>query len=320
MSLQFGRRIALIAASGLAIAAVLVLWADPSPKQLRGRLVVVNASRMHLVCTGAGSPPVILEGPQTGISAVWIPVQNGIAAFAEVCSYDRAGFGFSDPGPLPRTSANIAGELRALLRSASINPPYILVGASAGGFHVRVYAGSYPDDLAGVVLVDSSHPDQARKLRLPEDPTAQYKKWEPFFPLGHSLGIMKFGLKREKRPASFSPAEWSEVLDARNTVNSYRTVLREGEAWAESANQVRESADFGAKPLLVLTGARDADAELRALWVNGLQAELPRLSSKGRQTILENSGHGIMLEAPNAVVDGVRTIWNEARAGVGLNR
>jgi pimeloyl-ACP methyl ester carboxylesterase len=271
---------------------------------------------MHLVCTGAGEPPVILEGPQTGISALWIPVQHGIAAFAEVCSYDRAGFGFSDPGPLPRTSANIAMELRALLSSASIKPPYILVGASAGGFHVRVYAARYPDDLAGVVLVDSSHPDQSRRLHLADNPTAQYKKWEPFFQLGHSLGIMKVSLSREKRPVSFSEAQWSEVLDARDTVNSYRTLLREGEAWAESARQVREGADLGVKPLLVLTGARDADAELRALWVNGLQSDLTRLSSKGRQIVLENSGHGIMLDAPSEVVEGVRTIWNEARAGL----
>jgi pimeloyl-ACP methyl ester carboxylesterase len=268
---------------------------------------------MHLVCTGAGDPPVILEGPQTGISALWIPVQNGIAAFAEVCSYDRAGFGFSDSGPLPRSSANIATELHALLSRASINPPFILVGASAGGFPARVYAGLYPDDVAGVVLVDSSHPEQARKLHLPEDPTARYKKWEPFFPLGHSLGIMRLGLRREKRPASFSLADWSEVLDARNTVNSYRTVLREGEAWAESARQVRESADLGAKPLLVLTGARDADAEWRALWVNGLQTDLTHLSSKARQTVLENSGHGIMLDAPSDVVEGVRAVWNQAR-------
>ena len=302
-----------VIASGLVIATVLVLWAGPLPKLSRGRLVAVNGRQMHIVCTGSGEPPVILEAPQTGISALWIPVQNGIAAFAEVCSYDRAGFGFSDPGPLPRTSVNIATELRALLSSASIQPPYILVGASAGGFPVRVYAGMYPDDVAGVVLVDSSHPDQARKLHLPENPTARYKRWEPFFPLGHWLGIMKFGLRREKRPASFSPVEWDEVLDARNTVNSYRTLLREGEAWAESAKQVRESSDLRTKPLLVLTGARDADAEWRALWVNGLQADLTHLSANGRQTILENSGHGIMLDAPSDVVAGVKAVWNEAR-------
>jgi pimeloyl-ACP methyl ester carboxylesterase len=147
-------------------------------------MVAVNGRQMHLVCTGTGEPPVILEGPQTGISALWLPVQNGVAAFAETCSYDRAGFGFSDPGPLPRTSPNIASELHALLSSASIKPPYILVGASAGGFHVRAYAGAYLDDVAGVVLVDSSHPDQARKLHLPENPTAQYKKWELFFRWG----------------------------------------------------------------------------------------------------------------------------------------
>lgn len=317
MPLRLSRRIALVIAPVLVIAAVFVLWAGPPPKPPRGRLVVVNGRQMHLVCTGAGEPPVILEGPQTGISALWLPVQRGIAEFAEVCSYDRAGFSFSEPGPLPRTSAKIALELHALLTSASIKPPYILVGASAGGFPVRVYAGNYPDDVAGVVLVDSSHPDQARKLHLPENPTAQYKKWEPFFPLGHSLGIMRLGIKLDMpRPASFSKAQWSEVVDARDSVNSYRTTLREGEAWGESAKQVQESSDLGTKPLLVLTGARDADAKLRARWVNGLQADLTRLSSKGRQTILENSGHGIMLDAPNDVVKGVKSVWDEARAAL----
>jgi pimeloyl-ACP methyl ester carboxylesterase len=278
---------------------------------------MVDGRRMHLVCTGSGEPRVILEGPQTGIAALWIPVQKGIAAFTEVCSYDRAGFGLSDPGPLPRTSAAIASELHALLASASVRPPYILAGASAGGFPVRLYAARYPDDVAGVVLVDSSHPDQARKFHLPENPTAEYRKWEPFFPLAHRLGIMRLGIMLDmRRPASFSKAQWSEVVDARNSVNSYRTTLREGEAWVESAKQVRESSDLGAKPLLVLTAARDLDTNSRPLWVNGMQAELTRLSTNGRQTVLENSGHGIFLEAPNDVVEGVRTVWNEVRAAL----
>jgi pimeloyl-ACP methyl ester carboxylesterase len=134
MPLRLSRGITLVIAAGLAITASLVLWARPSPKQPRGGLVVVDGRRVHLVCTGAGEPRVILEGPQSGISALWIPVQNGIAAFTEVCSYDRAGFGLSDPGPLPRTSAEIASELHAHLANASVGPPYILVGASAGGF------------------------------------------------------------------------------------------------------------------------------------------------------------------------------------------
>ena len=317
MPLQLSRGITLVIAAGLVIVALLVVWASPSPKQSRGGLVVVDGRRMHLVCTGAGEPRVILEGPQTGISALWIPVQNGIAGFTEVCSYDRAGFGLSDPGPLPRTSAEIASELHALLASASVGPPYILVGASVGGFPVRVYAARYPDDVAGVVLVDSSHPDQARKLHLPENPTAEYRGWEPFFPLAHKLGIMRLGIVLEmRRPANFSKAQWSEVVDARDSVNSYRTTLREGEAWVESAKQVQESSDLGAKPLLVLTAARDLDAKWRPIWVNGLQAELTRLSTHGRQTVLENSGHGVFLDAPNDVVEGVRTVWNEARAAL----
>jgi pimeloyl-ACP methyl ester carboxylesterase len=317
MPRKFSRGITLVIAAGLAIASFLVLWARPSPTQPRGRMVVVDGRRVHLVCTGAGQPAVILEGPQAGISALWIPVQNGIAAFTEVCSYDRAGFGFSDPGPLPRTSANIATELHALLSNAGIKPPYILVGASFGGFHVRVYAGQYPNDVTGIVLVDSSHPDQARKFHIPENPTAQDKKWEPVLPVAHALGIMRLRIGLERpRPASFSKAAWGEVLHARDSVNSCRTPLREGEAWAESARQVRESSGLEAKPLLVLTGARDADAEWRALWVNGLQADLTHLSSKGRQTVLENSGHGIFLDAPNDVVEGVRAVWSEARAAL----
>jgi len=207
--------------------------------------------------------------------------------------------------------------LHALLATASVGPPYILVGASAGGFPVRVYAARYPDDVAGVVLVDSSHPDQARKLHLPENPTAEYRKWEPLFPLAHRLGIMQLGIKLDmRRPASFSKAQWSEVVDARNSVNSYRTTLREGEAWVESAKQVRESSDLGAKPLLVLTAARNLGTKWRPIWVNGLQAELARLSTNGRQIVLENSGHGIFLDAPNEVVEGVRTVWKGARAAL----
>ena len=287
-----------------------------SPGPAVGRRVYVHGRMMHLSCTGAGYPAVILEAPQTGLLATWAPVQDGISEFAQTCSYDRAGFGFSDPGPVPRTSARIAAELHDLLTTAGIRKPYVLVGASAGGFHVRVYAGNYPDEVAGMVLVDSSHPDQARRLKLPENPTAEFRRWEPLLPLTHATGILRLGLKREPRPAAFSPSQWAELLDARDQTNSYRTLLREGEAWTESANQVRNSGNLGAKPLLVLTGARDADAETRGLWVHGLQADLTHLSSNGRQVILENSGHGIQFDAPKEVVDAVRSVWRQCRAAL----
>jgi pimeloyl-ACP methyl ester carboxylesterase len=272
---------------------------------MRGSLIAAGMNRLHLDCSGQGKPAVILEGPQTGLSVLWRPVQAAVSRFTQVCSYDRAGFGWSEPGPLPRTSERIAVELHALLAQARVLPPYVMVGASAGGFHSRVFAARFPAEVAGVVLVDSSHPDQAKRVHAPTNPAGHVEKWEPLLPLMHRFGILRIGLSQEPRPGSFSQDAWDEVLFLRDTTNSYRAVLREGEAWAESAEQVRKSG-LAATPLLVLTGSRDADAEWRALWIDGLQADLAHLSSKGRQIILPNSGHGIFFDAPAAVVDAIR--------------
>src|SRR5690349_15972066 len=104
----------------------------------------------------------------------------------------------------------------------------------------------------------------------------------------------------------------SEPLFLRDTVNSFKTMLREGEAWRQSFPQVR-ACNFGDKPLIVLTGARDADPRWRAMWVNGMQAELARLSTRGKQIILENSGHAITFDGPNAVADAIRAVYTIAK-------
>jgi pimeloyl-ACP methyl ester carboxylesterase len=164
------------------------------------------------------------------------------------------------------------------------------------------------------VLVDASHPDQAARLHLPANPARPFQKWEPFIPLALRFGILRIGLRREPRPASFSKDAWDEVLYQFEKTNLYRTVFREGAAWAESADQVRKSGGLGAKPLLVLTGSRDADAALRALWTDGLQAEMVHLSSRGKQVVLPNSGHGIQFDAPGAVADAIQEICNAVHA------
>jgi pimeloyl-ACP methyl ester carboxylesterase len=279
----------------------------------KGRMISVDGHKINLVCTGHGEPTVVLEAPSTGISATWRPVQEAVSSFTQVCSYDRAGFGWSDPGPRPRSSRQIALELHALLKSARINPPYVFVGSSAGGFHVRAYAGRFPAEVLGVVLVDSSHPDQVSKLHLEQNPTGQYRMWEPFLPLTHGLGILRFGLRRDPRPVAFPMDAWNEVLYLRERPNSYRTLLREGEAWAESASEVRASDGLGSKPLLVLTGSMGADAQWRTLWIDGLQADLVHLSLRGRQILVEKSGHGIQFEAPGAVISAIQDIWSLVR-------
>jgi pimeloyl-ACP methyl ester carboxylesterase len=111
-----------------------------------GNLVDVGGHRLHIQCVGAGRPTVVLETGVLAMSALWGGVQPQVAVRTRVCSYDRAGLGWSEPGPVPRDAVRIASELRALLRNASEPPPYVLVGHSFGGLLVRVYTDRYPED------------------------------------------------------------------------------------------------------------------------------------------------------------------------------
>jgi len=124
-----------------------------------GRLVDVGGHRLHIWCTGAGSPPVVLEAGLGGSTADWGFVQPEIGGFTQVCSYDRAGSGYSDPGPSPRTARRISDELARLLERSHMAEPVVVVAASIGGLSARVFASEHPDRVAGLVLVDASHED-----------------------------------------------------------------------------------------------------------------------------------------------------------------
>ena len=138
-------------------------------------MVDVGGYKLHINCTGKaeeGQPTVILDAGLGGYSLDWAQVQPEVAKFAHVCSYDRAGLGWSDESPNPRTSKYIAQELHDLLANAAEVGPFILVGHSFGGINVRVFANKYPEEVAGVVLVDASHEDQ--KSKLPEPPAQSF--------------------------------------------------------------------------------------------------------------------------------------------------
>jgi pimeloyl-ACP methyl ester carboxylesterase len=144
------------------------LAATPPP----GHLVDIGGYRLHLSCTGDGAPAVILDTGLGGSGAGWGFVQPDVARFTRVCSYDRAGMGYSDPGPSPRTARRIASELAELLARSGITGPVVLVGASIAGFNVRVFASDHPDRAAGLVLVDASHEDDAH----------QCHRWRDLYP------------------------------------------------------------------------------------------------------------------------------------------
>ena len=131
----------------------------------RGKFVDAGGHKLTLNCTGEGTPTVVLETGLGVLAIDWQLVQPGIAQFTRVCSYDRAGYGWSDPGPMPRTSLQSAKEeLRTLLQNGGEKPPFVLVGHSLGGLNVRIYNGLVHDEVAGMVLVDATNEDQVNMM------------------------------------------------------------------------------------------------------------------------------------------------------------
>ena len=129
-----------------------------------GLMVDVGGYRLHLWCFGQGGPTVVFDSGLGGTAFDWYAVMRDVSGFTTACAYDRAGMGYSDAGPSPRTSRRIAGELAELVRLSETRLPVVLVGWSAGGLYVRVYASEHESQVAGLLLVDAAHEDQVAKL------------------------------------------------------------------------------------------------------------------------------------------------------------
>src|SRR5919107_4053130 len=175
-----------------AIYQVIATQVDQSTYPPPGEMVDVGTHSLHISCAGQGSPTVILEAANGGMSAHWARVQQQVAQTTRVCAYDRAGLGWSEPGPEPRDAKQVSSELHTLLANAAgTEGPYVLVGHSYGGLYARMYAARYSEEVAGMVLVDSSHPEQFS--RSPEG-RAMYertKRLSALVPLFTRLGVIR---------------------------------------------------------------------------------------------------------------------------------
>jgi pimeloyl-ACP methyl ester carboxylesterase len=226
-------------------------------------------------------------------------VQPDVARFTRVCSYDRAGMGYSDPGPSPRTARRIASELAELLVRSGIGGPVVLVGASIAGFDVRVFASDHLERAAGLVLVDASHEDQAHEV----------PQMARFVPLLSTIGVLRlFGVSFGQRIESLAP---SVRQFARAT--SFRAAGSQAAAdeiihIRQSASEVRSSRRKLTIPVLVITGGRGADENWREL-----QRDQASLSERGCLTIAQESGHVVSIDQPEVVVDAIRTVVEAAR-------
>jgi len=279
-----------------------------------GQLVDVGGYKLHINCTGQGSPTVILEAGTGDYSVIWASVQPEVSKTNRVCSYDRAGYGWSEPSPLPRTANGEVEELHALLINANIQGPYVLVGHSLGGMLVRMYAYNYPNEVLGMVLVDSFH--EERPIRNPELAKLNQNISVQFRTLAllSSAGIM--ALAPQSIPNRGLPDDaYAQYQAISATTGYFKMFIAEIFALPESAAETRalRITSFGNMPLIVISpGHWDAvasfsDAENQQLRTEFQiqQSELVALSSVSKQIIAEQSGHYIQLQQPDLVIAAI---------------
>ena len=296
--------------------------ADARRFHQEGRSVDIGDYNLNINCTGQGSPTVILESGYRVPAIGWRFVQPDIAKFTRVCSYDRAGYGWSDPGPMPRTSAQIVKELHTLLQNAGEKPPYVLVGHSFGGTNVRIYAGHYPSEVAGMVLSEPGHedlkvPDSIQKLSDVDLRLRQRDR--ELAPLLFWLGISRFTARKEIGDTASSHGDQEEsYFDIQPKFIDATTSERENSK--EGAEELRATGTLGDKPLIVLTAGKGMFGrlltsqdwqdwvDLRNMWVDS-HLRLAHLSSRGKRIIVPNTGHMIPYERPDAIVSAVREVY-----------
>ena len=290
-----------------------------------------DGRRMNLVCAGSGSPTVILESGSGWGALSWRKVQAPLARITRTCAYDRAGLGFSDPAPGPRTSAAAVADLAALLKAAAVAPPYVLVGNSLGGMHVRLFADRHLDEVAGLVLVDPAVEHQQRRLEAVAPQMAKDRD--------AALSRLRGCVATLEREAWLSPAARAcagepdpglpasvnaAVLAERARPSYARTSLSEFEnlMGASAAELAAARRSYGDLPLVVLTADHpalsprlppDQRARAAALWVR-MHDELAALSSQGVNRVVPGSGHVIQATTPDAVVAAVAEVVVKARA------
>jgi pimeloyl-ACP methyl ester carboxylesterase len=282
-----------------------------------GKFVMVNAARMHLHCTGQGSPTVVLDSGLSDAWIAWYKVQPQVARFTQVCSYDRAGLGWSEPNSRPRTSSFIAQDLHALLHNAGLVPPFVVVGHSMGGLDVRMYAKLYPSEVAGMVLVDASHPEQFD--RFPRDVRASGGEWRRAVLRVERL--MPFGIPRLMDWCG--TAQFSEVRDEFRafdcTTQQKLGTIAEIDAFNGSLAEARTAGSLGDLPLVVLSEDPDRpspggpEPAFHRAWLV-MQEELAHLSTRGSHVIAKGAGHQIHLERPDLVIGAIAKVVSEARA------
>jgi pimeloyl-ACP methyl ester carboxylesterase len=308
--------LALVGAIYQAIATQIDQRTYPAP----GQLVDVGGYKLHIYCAGAGSPTVVLDAVGGGSSAQWALVQPEIAATTRVCAYDRAGFGWSELGPEPRDAHQQVRELHTLLANAEVAGPYMLVGHSYGGRVARVYAAQYPDEVVGLVLVDTGqlyqdprYPPEVQAEYAAEEQMIRTVRWLAPFGIARLLLAVGLGPAAEDYDLPAPQRAESKIFNA--TTKFWQSMAGQYKAMPETDAQERAVKSLGDMPLAVLSATLPADKTRRA-W-NEFSAELAGLSSNSDYRLVDGATHmSLALKREHAqqtsaaildVVEAVRT-------------
>jgi pimeloyl-ACP methyl ester carboxylesterase len=278
-----------------------------------GELVDVGGYRLHIQCVGTGSPTVVLDAGLSGSSLDWNLVQPELGRTTRVCAYDRAGMGWSDPGPQPRTPRQIADELHTLLTNAGIAGPYVLVGHSLAGKNVRLFALTHPDQVAGMVLVDArseyvdanTSPAEVQTFRRASAAQAILYRVARSVGLVRLIGASLWGgpaMPRETRTEGMLLTTSQRAVDAQTA---------EGLERAADDGALQAAASLGDRPLIVLAAEQNMTAT--PYWAEA-QRRQAALSTEGRLIVPAGSGHYIHWEQPTLVIDAVRQVIEQARS------
>ena len=299
----------LIGASYEAIAAAGDAQRYPAP----GQLVDIGGYRLHIQCVGTGSPTVVLDAGLGGSSLDWDLVQPELGRTTRVCAYDRAGMGWSDGVPQPRTPRQIAGELHTLLTNAGVAGPYVLVGHSLGGKNVRMFAQQHPKEVVGMVLVDArgeyvdanTAPAEAQGFQQALAAQAVLYRVARSVGLVRLIGASLWGgpaMPRETRTEGMLLQTSQQAVDAQT---------------AEGLHRAADDAEFqavpalGDRPLVVLAAEQNMTGT--PYWAEA-QRRMAALSTNGRLIVATGSGHAIHWEQPALVIDTVRQVVEATRS------
>lgn len=287
-----------------------------------GQLIDVGGYRLHIYCVGEGEPTVVMEAGMSGWSTDWVMVQPEVAQVTRACAYDRAGYGWSDEGPRPQDSHQVATTLHTLLSKAGIDGEIILVGHSLGGVFAQYYARTYPQQVAGVVLVDSVHPRQSQIMA--EDVRDKYegnlRTLTAFTRVFAPTGALRLAGQTVSPIAGKLPGEYREIARALGYQSkAYRALDAEMVSFRQSQEQVQAAGPLPEHVRLATISAALVEdyppgfsrGALKATW-DQLQADMSRAATIP-PVIAAQSGHYIHIDEPELVVQTILEIINLSR-------